>query len=398
MRKRLTVSVLFAVLLLLAGSVAVYAQQPEEAPDAGVPDLPENEAGLRVQTYRATVLDVEEEEVEESYFGGPTVEQRVKLRVDSGPWEGEREVINRLTGNPAYDIRVAPGDRVMVGGSDFTETEEIFIVDFVRDVPVAYLLGIFALSLVIIGGKRGAKTLVVLGLTALAVAYLLIPALLAGWNPMITTVVVSAIVVAFSLYIIAGATHKTAAAILGTVAGVLFAGILATLFGNSAHLMGLHTQEAQFLMFSSETPFDFRGLLFSGMILGALGAVMDVSISIASAVEEVHRVGRSARFSTLVRSGMNVGRDVLGTMSNTLILAYTGSSLPLILLLVAHRADFVSVANMDVIATEVIRALSGSVGLVLCVPVTAITAAWLKSRFAEPRSATGRRGGQREDV
>ncbi|MFP4200610.1 MAG: YibE/F family protein, partial [Clostridia bacterium] len=201
-----------------------------------------------------------------------------------------------------------------------------------------------------------------------------------------------------SLLIIAGPTHKTAAAILGTVAGVLFAGILASVFGNSAHLMGLHTQEAQFLMFSSETPFDFRGLLFAGMILGALGAVMDVSISIASAVEEVHRVGKSNRFSTLVISGMNVGRDVLGTMSNTLILAYTGSSLPLILLLVAHRADFVSVANMDIMATEVIRALSGSVGLILCVPVTAISAAWLKSRLELPPSEAGRRRDRRKDA
>ncbi|MFP4200834.1 MAG: YibE/F family protein, partial [Clostridia bacterium] len=203
MKIRPVVLILLPVLFLLAGSTLAHAQQPEDVPDAGVPDLPDNQATFGVETYRATVLEVEESEVAESHFGGRTVLQRVKVRVDSGPWKGERDITNRLTGNPAYDIRVSPGDRVMVGGSNFTEEEELFIADFVRDVPSAYLLGIFALSLVIIGGRRGLKTLVVLGLTALTVGYVLIPALLAGWAPILSTVAVSAIVVAFSLLIIA---------------------------------------------------------------------------------------------------------------------------------------------------------------------------------------------------
>ncbi len=353
----------------------------------------EGEQPFQMETYRATVIEVEDVEGGESYFGGAAVKQEVSVRIDSGPWEGERDLVNHMTGNPAYDIEVSPGDRVMIGVSGEGEFADLFIVDFVRDVPSLYLLGLFALSLLVVGGARGARTLVVLALTALAIMFVLIPALLRGFNPIVSTVVVSAVVVSFSLAIIAGRGTKTIAAVIGTVSGVLFAGVLALIFGRSAHLMGLHTQEAQMLMFTYDTVFDFRGLLFSGMILGALGAVMDVSISISSAVEELHIAGQIDDFRTLLRSGMNVGRDVLGTMSNTLILAYAGSSLPLILLLTAHRADLVSVANMDIMATEVVRALSGSVGLVLCVPVTAFVAARLRvggARAGRARSRTAR--------
>ncbi len=348
---------------------------------------PEPEPSFDMDTYRATVLEVSEDEAVESYFGEAAAIQRVRVRIDAGPWEGEHELENHLTGNPAYDLRVAPGDRVMVGGSEYGGRSELFIVDFVRDVPLLYLVGIFAASLIIIGGLRGIKTLLVLGLTGIAVLYLLIPALLAGWSPIVTTVAISGIVVTVSLSIITGFTTKTLSAVIGTVAGVLFAGILAGVFGESAHLLGLHTQEAQLLMFTTEQTFDFRGLLFAGMILGALGAVMDVSISIASAVEEVYRAGGDRSVASLARAGLNVGRDVLGTMSNTLILAYTGSALPLLLLLMAHRADLVGVANMDIIATEVVRALSGSVGLVLCVPVTAFAAAYFKGNQAVRRDS-----------
>ncbi len=371
MRFGLCVAIALALVLVWTMPGIGHAMEPAEEPSA------------TIDTYRATVLEAEEVDPDPgAHFGGMGAQQRVVVEVHSGPWEGEHTLANYLTGNPAYDIIVAPGDRVLVGASDHAGETELFITDFVRDVPILFLLGAFAAALVLVGGLQGLKTLLVLGLTALAVFYGLIPAILAGWPPVVMTVVVSAIVVSVSLLIIVGRGTKTVAAVIGTVAGVLFAGVLAALFGRWAHLMGLHTQESQMLLFTVEGSLDFRGLLFSGMILGALGAVMDVSVSIASAVEEVHRVRDDTKFGALVRSGMNVGRDVLGTMSNTLILAYAGSALPLILLLVAHRADFVGTVNMDVIATEIIRALTGSIGLILCVPVTALTAGWLKVRTA----------------
>jgi uncharacterized membrane protein len=122
--------------------------------------------------------------------------------------------------------------------------------------------------------------------------------------------------------------------------------------------------------------FDFKGLLFSGIILGSLGAVMDIGMSIASSIEEIHRVNPSLTRKELFSSGMNVGQDVMGTMTNTLILAYTGSSIPLLLLFMAYETSFVKILNLDIIATEVIRSLTGSIGLVVAIPITALASSF----------------------
>lgn len=178
------------------------------------------------------------------------------------------------------------------------------------------------------------------------------------------------------------------AAVGGTVLGTVGAAVVAHIFAGSAHLMGMHTQEAQQLYFTADIAIDFRGLLLAGFILGALGAIMDVCVSIASSVQEISKADPDMSFLQLFRSGLNVGKDVLGTMANTLILAYTGSALPLLLLLGVHPIDTIKLMNLDVIATEVVRALSGSIGMVLSVPATALLAAFLVARETLLKSDT----------
>ena len=126
--------------------------------------------------------------------------------------------------------------------------------------------------------------------------------------------------------------------------------------------------------------FEFKDLLFAGIILGALGAVMDVSVSIASAIEEIYKANRKLSQKELFLSGMNIGKDMMGTMSNTLILAYTGSSIPLLLLFMAYETSIVKIINLDIIATEIVRSLSGSIGLILTIPITAAVSAFLAKR------------------
>ncbi len=352
-------------------------------PGLAVASDPYTGSAYEPESYRGVVLSVNSGDRDDAIPAwvpdGDTF--LVAVRVTSGPLaDREFDIVHYSTGNPAYDIEVSSGDRVLVGiDRAGEEIVDVFIMDHVRDFPLAVMGALFIVLLVAVGGVKGARAVVVLGLTAAAVFYFLIPMVLAGRSPVAVTVGVSSAVVALGMVIIAGPTRKALAAGAGTVAGVAMAGLLAALFGTYAHLMGLSAQEAQMLLFTPDLSIDFRGLLFAGMILGALGAIMDVGMSIASAVDEVHKANPGAGFWALSRAGMNVGRDILGTMSNTLILAYAGGSLPLLLLLTAHRIDRVKVANLDLIATEVVRALSGSMGLVLCVPITALVAARLAS-------------------
>jgi len=173
---------------------------------------------------------------------------------------------------------------------------------------------------------------------------------------------------------------------MGTSFGVIIAGIIAFYVGNKASLSGLSAEEATMLMYIPQgIEFNFRQLLFAGIIMGSLGAAMDIGISIASSIEEIHKANPRLSRGRLFRSGMNVGKDVMGTMVNTLILAYTGTSIPMLLLFMAYETELSKVFNLDVIATEVVRSLSGSIGLILTIPITALFASYYSKEQGRKR-------------
>lgn len=373
MASALTRTRTFAFLLLmlvLAAAFSSTARAQGEPYEMAPPD----------ETVRGLVLEVEETgETGPSMWGEGGKSMIVEVQITSGTHRGEVVLVeHHLTGNPAYDVEVSPGDRVLLGVDTINgQVVNAYITDFARERSLAVMGAVFMVALLIVGGLKGLRSVIVLALTGLAVIFALIPMIISGWNPVLATVLISSLVIGVGLVIVAGPQKKTLAAIVGTTAGVIIAGVMASLFGSWAHLLGLGSQEAQMLMYAPDLELDFRGLLFAGMILGSLGAVMDVGMSIASAVDEVHQANPALGLHNLVRSGMNVGRDVLGTMANTLVLAYAGASLPLLLLLTVYHTQWSDVINLDIIATEVIRALSGSTGLVICVPVTALVAGLL---------------------
>jgi uncharacterized membrane protein len=277
-----------------------------------------------------------------------------------------------------YRLNIAEGNEVLIYLEQNEEGEILnaYIAEIYRQKHLLYLLFIFLLSLAVFGGLKGIKTIVTLVITGLAVFSLLLPGLLAGYNPILLTVGICAGVTALTIIIISGIRKKSLAAIIGTTGGVAAAGIIAYIVGSASKLTGLGEQEAQMLMFIPQgTGFDFKGLLFAGIILGALGAVMDVGMSIASAMHEIKTVKPDIQTKDLIRAGMNVGRDIMGTMSNTLILAYAGTSLPLLLLFLANDIPFQDYINWDTIASEVVRALAGSIGLILTIPLTVMVSA-----------------------
>lgn len=350
--------------------------------------LTAQEEELRPETVRGKILEITEDTEIQQEFPSEVGEDyeityyKVSIKVFSGKHSGEViEAQHVIDKRMVYNLYVDQGDEVLI----YLEEDEqgnilnAYIAEIYRQKYLTYLLIFFLLMLVAVGGIKGLKTIVTLAITAVAVLKLLLPGLLAGYSPVLLTVAICAMVTALTLFIISGVNRKTISAIIGTTGGVLVAGILALIFGSLAKLTGLGEQETQMLMFiPQKTGFDFEGLLFAGIILGALGAVMDVGMSIASSMSEIEAVKPDIKTKDLIKAGMNVGRDVMGTMSNTLILAYAGASMPLLLLFMAHDIPVQEFLNWDMISSEVVRALAGSIGLVLTIPLTALVTATLR--------------------
>jgi uncharacterized membrane protein len=330
---------------------------------------------------RGKIMEIVDVPVDVEKYGGIVTDvQTVMVEVTEGDFKGEVLTLEHsLSGNPAYDFYLNKGDRVLLWiETDNGELVSAYISEIVRDHYLLYLTVFFILALIIVGGRQGVKTVATLAITGFIIIKVLLPAILAGYEPISTTIVTASLIVTISLIIISGINRKTTAAIIGTIGGVVVAGLIAFIMTDLTKLTGLSDDEAQMLMFiPQQTEFNFQGLLFAGMIIGALGAVLDVGVSVASAMDEVRKANPDLSTRKLIQSGINVGRDIMGTMADTLILAYAGASMPLLLLFMAYDTPFARIINLDLIATEIVRALAGSIGLIFVVPTTAIAAGLL---------------------
>ena len=330
---------------------------------------------------RAEVLEVKElGSISDTgdFFSGENVKQFVTVKVTSDEFSGEiLQIEHVIVNQPKYDIVVETGDEVILF-CELTDGKIVnaYISDYVRDTSLKYLLILFAVVLVVFGGITGFKSLISLAVTGIVIIYILLPVVLKGYSPIVATVLACTFITAVTFVLIGGFRIKTFSAFIGTVGGVIVAGVLAVVAGEAAQLTGFSEEEMYMLQFIPRgIDFDYKGLLFAGMIIGALGAVMDVSMSIASAMDEMNKINNNnVGIKKLVIGGINIGKDIMGTMSNTLILAYTGSAMPLMLIFMAHDIPYLKIINLDIIATEIVRALAGSIGLIFSVPLTAIAA------------------------
>jgi uncharacterized membrane protein len=349
------------------------------------------------EVVRGKILEILDVPIDvEKYDSMVTDVQTVVVEITQGNFKGEVLTLDHfLSGNPAYDFYLDKGDQVLL----WIETVDgdlvsAYVSEVVRDRYLSYLTIFFALVLVIVGGLQGAKTVVTLVITGFFILKVLLPAILAGYDPISITIIVASLIVTITLIIISGINRKTAAAILGTIGGVVVAGVIALVMSSMTKLTGLSNDEAQMLMYiPQQIEFNFRGLLFAGMIIGAMGAVLDVGMSVASAMDEVRRANSDLSTRRLIQSGLNVGKDIMGTMSNTLILAYTGASMPLLLVFMAYDTPLARIVNLDLIATEIVRALAGSIGLIFAIPITALAAGFLYRQQRNISPGRGKRMG-----
>ncbi|MBX9725503.1 MAG: YibE/F family protein [Candidatus Obscuribacterales bacterium] len=317
-----------------------------------------------------------------SSTGMVSTSQIVEIEIKEGALKDRTvKVINELTDNPSFNINVKPGSEVILSvASESGKAADVNIADHHR-APVLYALGaIFLAAFLFFGGKGAFKSLIGLATAIALIGFVLLPLSMHGFNPLISSAAICFASACVTIFCIGGFSKKSAAAIFGTIGGVIISGIAAQIVIDSAPLTGLSSEEAQILrasMTGQSTQF-FAGLLAASMLIGALGVIMDVGISIASAVWELSETDRGLDAKQLYKKGMNVGRDIMGSMTCTLVLAYAGSALPLLLLM--STMPSLKLINLDLVATEIAAALTGSLGLVCTIPLTALAASKLMSQ------------------
>lgn len=264
------------------------------------------------------------------------------------------------------------------GQIDFSS--EAIVNDIVRSGYLVWLLILFFAIILVVGRKQGIKAIVALIITILAIFLVMLPGIIKGNNAIWMSVLTCVIVIVLSFIIIAGIKKKSIAAMIGTSGGVICAGIIAMIFGILAKLSG-GQEEAMYLSMNIQNiTFNFRDLLFAGIVISALGAAMDVGISISSALDELKQKNPNMMAKDLFKSGMNIGGDVIGTMTNTLILAYVGGAINMVLLFMVNNMPLFEILNIEMIATDVVSALAASMGVIFTVPITAAAYALLNNK------------------
>ena len=347
------------------------------------PALSAGKEAPSVEYVTGTVLTVQSLETPNNKNKALGSKNLLTIQLTSGEESGKQVMsINHLTNQPFFDINPGPGDNIILALNEVQGVKEYHVADYNRLSSLYILVGVFCLSLLILGKKIGVKTLFVIGFSIYIILEGMIPFILDyHWNFILTTLLVCAIITAVTQITISGWNPKTWGAILGTVGGVVIAGILSGIAIQWMHLTGLDSEEAMMLKATTLSFINFQEVLFAGIILGSLGAVMDVTISIASSQYEIKKSCPNYGFSEIFQAGINVGRDVMGTMANTLILAYTGSSLPLIFLIASQtNISLTRIMNLNIVVTEITRAITGSIGLIISIPLTAAITAYFLSR------------------
>ena len=332
-----------------------------------------------MEYYKGEVVEVLEENLQEDEFleNVQVGFQTVLVQLKDGPLKGQEYEI----GNPVsrlYNIKVKEGTKVIVGCYESNGENVFTIFSYNRSNIIYILVAIFALIVIIIGGVKGVKSLVSLIFTLVCCVYLMLPLLLKGVSPIIAGILIAILSITVTLLLVSGMNKKTFTAILGTVSGVVIAGIIAYVFGKLSYLSGITMEDAESLMYIAEdTGLKITGLMFTGILVASLGAVMDVAMSISSSIFEINSINDKVTFKELFKSAMNIGKDIIGTMTNTLILAFAGGSLSVLILIYSSSMPYNKMINLDVLGTEVIQGLAGSIGIVLAVPITALIGCYL---------------------
>ncbi|MFJ8360669.1 YibE/F family protein [Streptomyces sp. NPDC093984] len=369
----------------------------------GVPSHKRTGVGFDRQTQQATVTRVVEVDCKSVNASGDTPTgdtstaegssaqqqstgtcKKATVRVDTGKDQGRTftEIVQ-----PDQSRQLHQGEKVVVAYEPSAPRDlQYSVADVNRKLPMALLAGIFAIAVVVVGRMRGVMALIALAVSFLVLSLFILPAILQGSNPLLVAVVGSSAIMLIALYMCHGLSARTSVAVLGTLISLSLIGVLGSLFIGWAALTG-NTDDNTGLIHGLYPGIDMSGLLLAGVIIGSLGVLDDVTVTQTSAVWELHEANPSMGWRGLYRAGIRIGRDHIASVVNTLVLAYAGAALPLLLLFSIAQSSVVTVADSELVAEEIVRTLVGSIGLVASVPVTTALAALVVSADRSDRSA-----------
>ena len=378
MKERKNLVGLLVGIVILGGLIgcAVWLNQPVEGEvPTSASQMAYEKASVTAVLEDGAVLDYEDAE------GRRVGTQELEIRILTGTHKGE---IMSLTNymSALFNVDVEKGDQIIVRiMTDEDGSYYASLFNYNRGIVLGVFVLIFFILLAVLGGKKGLGALLGLLFTLSSIWFVLIPCLIRGIPAIAVTVGIVAVTAAGALVLLNGFSQKTLCSVLGCVIGVVVAGGIAALVGNITPMNGFNMPEAEnLLLYGADKGMKISGLLVCGVLISALGAVMDVALGIASSIWELHEQNPSLPGRDLFRSGMHIGRDAMGTMANTLILAFAGSSLNMLILVQTYDIPFIQLINTDYICIEIIQSVAGALGILLTVPIVAFISARLMAR------------------
>ncbi len=310
--------------------------------------------------------------------------QRLELVVTSNERKGQKIVVENGKVPVINSVEYKTGDKVSVSITKTPDGKEAyFITDYVRRNSLYLLIGIFFALTVIVGRMRGITSLVGMVLSFAMIFFVVLPQILKGHDPITVVILSSLVIIPISFYLTHGVSKKTTSAVLGTIISLVITGALADFFVNSGHLSGFTSDEATFLEAANKGVVQMKGLLLAGIIIGALGVLDDITISQSAIVFKLRETSEKLRFWEVYKKAMDIGRDHIASMVNTLVLVYTGAAMPLLLIFNDNPKPFTEIINYEMIAEEIVRTIVVSMGLILAVPIVTLIATVLSDQEAK---------------
>lgn len=367
---------IFAIVSVLIISIAIIMVSKSIFPDGFI----EDRYGKGAEFYNGVITEIIEEDLNKDPIldGVEIGYQKVVAKVTEGQYKDNTyEIKNNIS--RLYNYKVEEGTKVVLILYKQNNGNMIWdVYGYDRSSMIYVLAGIFIIVVIIIGGVKGIKSLVSLMFTLVTVIFLMLPLMFRGVEPMLAAVVSATLSIIVTLSLVSGINKKTVTAIIGTISGVVISGIIAYIFGELTHSSGMTMNDTESLIYIAEgTNLKVKGIMFAGILIASLGAVMDVAMSISSSLFEIYEVNKNIKQIDLFKSSMNIGKDIIGTMTNTLILAFAGGSITTLILIFAANMPYNKFINLEVLAMEIIQGLAGSIGIVLSVPITAIVGSYL---------------------
>lgn len=324
-----------------------------------------------VHYNRGTVIEILDEsitydKISDSHIG----RQKIKVLMKDGKYKNkEIELSNNIT--KTHQVMVKKGMDIIVNVDAPKNLKPYFTVyNYNRIFPIVLSMACLLLAIFMIGKGKGVKAIVGLVYCIFLVVYILLPMIFSGLSPILISMGCIILATIVTLLLLNGKSKKTLAAILSTVAGISVSLVFFQIISKWMHVNGFSSSEAEgLLLISEETGLNVKNVLFVGIMISSLGAVMDVSMSIVSAVYEVRHHNQKLGFKELFKSGIEIGKDMIGTMCNTLILAFTGSSFVTLLVFMSYQVEFTQFINSNFFAIEFAQGICGTLGIILSVPI-----------------------------